>query len=327
MKEINPILHENVRVLGRTLGTAPLNLFWTGSGVEFDLRGSELWATLEADYDDLEPWIALLLNGQPVVRQPLERGTHRRLLLRGLDPERPHHIQLLRESQAGSGSIKLHNLEIEGEIAPLSPSKYRVEFIGDSLTSAEGSLGCPLDSEWRPIWFTACKNWARLTAERLCAEHRIISQSGWGVGASWNGDLNCALPDYYEYVCGMAEGGKIPNDFNAWKPDLVVCALGTNDNGALNNAPEKVNTQFLEKKTRAFVEKLRKLNPDSKVVWVFFENTQPMDGIIEQVIGSSFISLPEMTHEIWNSGARNHPGAAWHESIAEYLAPRLEALL
>ena len=44
-----------VRVLGRTTGKDVINLFWTGSGIEFLYTGSELWLEVNADYDTMEP--------------------------------------------------------------------------------------------------------------------------------------------------------------------------------------------------------------------------------------------------------------------------------
>lgn len=55
-----------VRVLGRTTGKDVINLFWTGSGIEFLYTGSELWLEVNADYDTMEPWLAVELNGAQI---------------------------------------------------------------------------------------------------------------------------------------------------------------------------------------------------------------------------------------------------------------------
>ena len=52
-----------VRVLGRTTGTDVVNLFWTGSGIEFIYTGSEIQVEVNADFDAYEPWLAVELNG------------------------------------------------------------------------------------------------------------------------------------------------------------------------------------------------------------------------------------------------------------------------
>ena len=60
-----------VRVLGRTTGTDVVNLFWTGSGIEFIYTGSEIQVEVNADYDAYEPWLAVELNGVQISRVPL----------------------------------------------------------------------------------------------------------------------------------------------------------------------------------------------------------------------------------------------------------------
>jgi hypothetical protein len=344
---------KHLRVLGRSTPIEPLNLFWTGSGVEFDLRGGELWAEFEADYDDLEPWFSVLLNGHCVLRQPLERGRRWLPLLRGLDASKPHHILILRETQPmptdRSTCLKLHALRFSGELAPLPPPSCRIELLGDSLSSAEGALGGPQDGEWRPIWFSAWQNYGRLCAERLGGEVRILTQSGWGVRSSWDNDPACNLPEYYERVCGVApEGAKgachQPNDFGAWKPDVVVCALGTNDRGATNQPSrldertnrlfkqEKDDLQPFENAALAFLQKLRACNPDAYLLWMFFEEEEvvlprlraAMERFQAQGDARAELFLVPMMKP---SGARFHPGGDEHLRVAERLSAKIAAIL
>lgn len=64
-----------VRVLGRCAGTDPLTLFWTGSGIELLFTGSELWVELNADYDTMEPWVSVELDGAWISRFAVNPGT------------------------------------------------------------------------------------------------------------------------------------------------------------------------------------------------------------------------------------------------------------
>lgn len=53
-----------IRVLGRHVGKQePLTLFYTASGIECCFTGSELWLRLNADYDQVEPWVSVELIG------------------------------------------------------------------------------------------------------------------------------------------------------------------------------------------------------------------------------------------------------------------------
>ena len=91
-----------VRVLGRCAGTDPLTLFWTGSGIELLFTGSELWVELNADYDTMEPWVSVELDGAWISRFAVNPGTSRMCIFRGAAPGRAKHVRLLKDVQAMS---------------------------------------------------------------------------------------------------------------------------------------------------------------------------------------------------------------------------------
>lgn len=91
-----------VRVLGRCAGTDPLTLFWTGSGIELLFTGSELWVELNADYDNMEPWVSVELDGAWISRFAVNPGTSRMCIFRGAAPGRAKHVRLLKDVQAMS---------------------------------------------------------------------------------------------------------------------------------------------------------------------------------------------------------------------------------
>ena len=128
-----------VRVLGRTTGTDEVNLFWTGSGIEFIYTGSELQVEVNADYDAYEPWLAVELNGVQISRVPLNKGKNEVCLFRGMTVGKPKHVRILKEVQAMHQDPG-HLLQIvglqyaDGEFQQLPEPKYRLEFVGDSIT-------------------------------------------------------------------------------------------------------------------------------------------------------------------------------------------------
>ena len=85
-----------VRVLGRTTGKDVINLFWTGSGIEFLYTGSELWLEVNADYDTMEPWLAVELNGAQISRFPVNKGKNEVCLFRGMTVGKPKHVRFLK---------------------------------------------------------------------------------------------------------------------------------------------------------------------------------------------------------------------------------------
>lgn len=142
-----------VRVLGRTTGTDVVNLFWTGSGIEFIYTGSELQVEVNADYDAYEPWLAVELNGVQISRVPLNKGKNEVCLFRGMTVGKPKHVRILKEVQAMHQDPG-HLLQIvglqyaDGEFLQLPEPKYRLEFVGDSITSGEGTVGDACEEDW-----------------------------------------------------------------------------------------------------------------------------------------------------------------------------------
>jgi len=358
---------KNLKVHGRTSeNRSPLTLFWTGSGIELNVKGTELWMEVEVDYDMYEQWINVVINSVPITRQMLPTGRYWVCIFRGMNESVIKNVKILKEVQAMSAdpkcSFQIHKVKFDGEFLPVGDRPLKIEFIGDSITSGEGAIGAKEEEEWIPMWFSAVQNYTYLTAEKLHADYRVISQSGWGVLTSWDNNPNANIPKYYEQVCGVLVGDKNErlgafkqNDFHSWQPDAVVVNLGTNDGGAFHssawldeqtgetykqrlNDDGSYNLKDLEKfvqAVEAFLDKLRKYNPNSHIVWAYGMLGIPMMPAIYQGVEAykkrtgdkkvSVFQLPNMTEE--TVGARSHPGIKAHEETAKALSEYLNPLL
>lgn len=357
----------HLKIHGRTTGRLdPLVLFWTGSAVEFNVTGTELWIEVESDYDVYEPWISIVINGVPVSRQMLTAGRHWICAFRGMSAQTVKNVRIVRDVQAMSGdpscSLRIHAAKSDGEFHPVADKSRRIEFIGDSITSGEGAIGAKSEEDWIPMWFSALRNYTALTAVALDADYRVLSQSGWGVLTSWDNNPRANLPDYYEQVCGLLAGAKNealgagqPYDFASWQPDVVVVNLGTNDGGAFHSpawkdeATGQMHKQRLnedgtyneedlkafERAAERFLAKIRRHNPQARIVWAYGMLGTPMMPAIYRAVDAyakasgdrkvSVFQLPNMTEE--TAGARSHPGEAAHEQAAKALAGYLKELL
>lgn len=357
---------ENLKVHGRTAGkTDPLTLFWTASGFEVNVTGSELWAELEGDYEFYEPWISTRVNGAWVSRQMVNKGRQWVCLFRGRDPEAVKNVRLWKDGQASpldpAHLLQIHGFRTDGEFLPVEDRPLKLEFIGDSITSGEGDIGALAEMEWVAMLFSAENDYAVMTADLLNADVRIVSQSGWGVVSGWDNDPHCALPDYYNEVCGVLTGernkslGSLePNDFTAWQPDAVIINLGTNDNGAFSQPEwqDKATGETFQQRRRpdgsfepedlrrfqlaviAFLKKLRQCNPRSYLLWVFgmlgTELSPAIDSAVREYAetnGDKRVSYLELTDAVDKRGARSHPGRAAHELAAGEIAKALRELL
>ncbi len=154
-----------VRALGRHTDRAPLTLFWTASGIELNFTGSELWVDFFADYETMEPWVSVELNGAWLARFAVNPGESRVCLFRGMTPGKPKHVRLLKDVQAMHDDpahlLQITGLEYaDGEFLPLTEPAYRLEFVGDSITSGEGTIGAQTEEDWVGAFFSSENHYA-----------------------------------------------------------------------------------------------------------------------------------------------------------------------
>ena len=340
-------------------------LFGGTPGQKF--TGSELWVDLFADYEMVEPWVSVELNGAWVARFAVNPGKSRVCLFRGMTPGKAKHLRLLKDVQAMHDDpahlLQITGLEYAGgEFLPLPEPQYRLEFVGDSITSGEGAIGAKPEEDWVGAFFSAENHYGRLTADALGAEYRCISQSGWGIVTGWDNDVRHVMPPYYTQVCGVAMGqrnaalgAQQENDFAAWKPDAVIVNLGTNDTGAFDNPPwqdpatgkphqlrrlsngdfHPADAQKVANGVQHFLTLIRAKNPGAKLVWCIGMLGSELLPVLRQgmeqykaITGDSsvyLLELPNTTPE--TVGARQHPGAENHRQAANVLTAFLRTIL
>ena len=362
---LNDITH--YYVYGRTtLCRDPLPLFWTGSGIELRVKASELWIEFESNYETHEQWISVSINGAFISRQMLHTGKQTVCMFRNMNPEEAKEVRIYKEVQAMSGDDKsmllIHNVITDGEFLPIQPKSLKIEVIGDSITSGEGSIGAKKEQDWISMFFTACQNYAILLGQKLDADVRIISQSGWGVLSSWDNHPRHTLPSIYDQVCGLCYGERIEalgaqreHDFVSWQPDVIVVNLGTNDGAAFSQPAWKDEvtgesfqqvtledgsldpncTHRFEVAVQHFLHQLRAHNPNARILWVYGMLSDLMQPYIEHAIACyqeetqdhkiDFLLLPPITEE--TMGSRFHPGLPSHQDAADRIAERILSYL
>lgn len=347
LKEYKLSQWKDLKINGRTTDCLePLTLFWTASGFEVNVKAAELWVEIEADYEAMEPWFSVLVNGAPIARQMAMKGRNRICLFRGRNPEEVKHVKFVKDTQAMHDDevccLQIHALFTDGEFYPVKEHPHKLEFIGDSITSGEGIFGARKELDWVSACFSGVHNYAVMTAEKLDADLRICSQSGWGLFASWDGRLDHVLPDIYEKVCGVLTGehnrmlGALEDyDFTRWQPDAVIINLGTNDSVAFANEGFTHERWEFEEAGVAFLKKVRHHNPKAAIVWVYGMLDNEMNISIVRAIDAycrqtgdqkvSYLELPAITPE--TVGCREHPGVKHHRLAAEVLSAYLQKII
>lgn len=357
---------ENKKVHGRTTeGASPLPLFWNHSGVEVNCDGSELWIEIETDCGFHEPWIAIEINGALMQRRMLLPEDKRICLFRSMTPGVVKNVKFYRELQAMWEDDRCHVLvkgfETDGNFLPVNEKSLKLEFIGDSISSGEGTYGATKDTDWLAMYMSSSRHYASIIEKAMDADVRIISQGGFGVCTGWDNDVRHNIPDIYEPICGLAMGefneklgsmGK--NDYEGWAPDAIIVNLGTNDNSAFNTPPLDVPGVGLCKKRRNddgtmveedleifrkavfdFLKNLRRLNRNSYIIWAYGMLGNEMEPAIleamerykEESKDEKVFFLPLSDTNDVTVGAHMHPGYAAHKVAALEIGTFLSKLL
>lgn len=349
-----------IKIHGRTTDRRdPLTLFWTASGFEVNVTGSELWVEVESTYEIFEPWFSYTVNGDWIGRQMLPKGRYWVPLFRGMSPEPVKNVRFYKDLQAmsddGESFIHIHALRYDGEFLPVNEKERKVEFIGDSITSGEGTFGAKEETDWIPMFFSVQRGYAHLTAKALDAEYRIFSQSGFGIHHGWDNNLHSALPRFYREVCSIMPGetcrklgGGEKWNFESWQPDVVVINLGTNDVSGFKQpmwTDEKTGESYkahceadgsmsgedlalIREGVKNFLTVVRECNPEALIIWCYgmlgYELQETLLDAIAAYRRESgdkrvcYLSLPEAKGE--TLGSREHPGYPNHQQAAGLLA-------
>lgn len=352
-----------VRILGRhPQGGGSVPLFYTASGFVCRFTGSELHLRLRAGFGLYEPWLSVELNGAWIARFPVAAGESEICLFRGMTPGVSKTVRVLKDVQAMHDDPG-HFVEVtglswrDGSFLPLPEPSCRLEFVGDSITSGEGAIGAVGEEDWVSTFFSATNHYARMTADALGADWRIVSQSGWGLLSSWDNDPHRRVMDFYDTVCGLATGAQNealgaqqPYDFTAWPADAVIVNLGTNDDGAMGNPPwtdpstgrpyaqrpTPEHLAALEQTAADALRRVRARNPGALLVWAYgMLGEGRMGPLLRRAVDryaaetgderAFYLPLPAAAPA--TMGARQHPGAACHREAAAVLTAFLQKKL
>ena len=335
---------DRIRLMGRLDATQkPIALDWTGTGAEVLFRGSALWARLEAPVAAPVMWMIVLADGRPVARFPVQKGCRAYPLLLGMDAEKTRLVTLMKETQcmpdSPEATVLLHSFRTDGELLPVPPRSRLIEFVGDSLTSGEGALAPNGNDEWITPWFTAWGNYPFVVAEKLDADFRILSQSGYGVCWSWEHNPAGNMSDGYEKTVGVlsgkaaeARGCTKPWSFDP-QPDTVCIRLTTNDQNGMNMKQSfDADKETVITGCQSLIRTVRRRNPAAKIVWILPSTdchpelaAEAVSRCLAEGMENLFtVNLPDYGPD--DMGARFHPNARWNRNAGLILAEKLSAL-
>ena len=314
------------------------HLWWSGSGVRVKLACKRLDVEATSSAADHAQWLGVLVDGAPVTRLPLVQGTHQYTLLAGLDDQFTHEITILRDTQPSydeAGPVALNAVLTDGEPQAPDARPLMIEFIGDSLTVGEGTMGPYGGAEWRMLFVSHMPAFPTLVAEKLKADKRVVALGGWGAARSWDNQPESRIGRIYSQLCAVTPGGDVLAPADERPADAVVINLGTNDSSALTKVPaEELPLVRAELRARAvqLMEAVRARYPKAVILWAYGLCGYAVEDILKGAVEDARADGDENVHylsltEAKTLGSRMHPSRDAHRQAAKEIVEELNRLL
>lgn len=331
-----------IQVMGRHIVEADGAVAFAASGVAFTVRfeGTRLTARLadEVRGGTEHNWFTVVVDGGAPVRFRTRAEQDVYVLAEGLAPG-AHTVVLSKATEGQNGHNRLVSVTADAILPAPSLPERRIEFIGDSITSGYGADPEPVACG-AGTWYDPTHAWVAYgprLARRLDAQWMLSSVSGMGMHRNWN-TLSPVMPDVYDGVFMETSAEISPWDFDRYRPDLVVVALGTNDfSDGDGEAPREAldGDAFVDDYAR-FLAHVRDRYPDAPMLLVdspVFEGEQKtrlagsLDAIAARRAAEGDAAVSTFTYSgRYVAGCDGHPGLGDHAALADELEPAARAL-
>jgi len=300
----------------------------SGAGISFAMKGTSLEVKLassaysESNYTYAAVYID---DREPIAIKVTEGGWY--TVATDLEPDVLHDVRILKRSESNCGILVIESVRISegGELytAKPYPTDRKIQVLGDSITCGYGNLyygdaySCPTDME------DGTYTYATILGERYGAELDTVCISGIGLGTPDNEPWPI-LPTYKR----LDNASPSDFDFTSFIPDVIIVALGTNDDaqGATHDEVKTAGTEL--------IEFIRSKYPDAHIIWSYgVMSKNSMDAIDElikalQEKGDTKLHfLPTDSDEANEGmGLHGHPNTKTHERMADELSVLIEQL-
>jgi len=360
----------NILFFGRTIidnKTGGIFFNWSGSGFEVVFEGKRLDAyfcaieTVFPPEGTLWPWISVFVdnNETPAYEIAVDRHEHRVTLFSSEVSER-HKIRVVKRSENDKGKVGILGFELDGNFLSPEPvkSKYRLEFIGDSITCGFGNEAKRRDAMFKTEEENGLLTFSAIAAREIGAEYNSICISGIPLCKPSDPQLKLVFPefpeiesrsfameDYYEYTDRLHEEKRgLKNSFTKWDfsrflPDAIIINLGTNDSSQIKASKNKgAEERHFEARYKEFLYKVRNLNGERPIICC---SLGPMDYYLYDNILNAVKEYKQETGDmrifchkfggifpdVEGYGAQDHPSVLTHKRMGKELAEKLKLWL
>jgi len=248
-----------------------------------------------------------------------------------------HTLMITKRSESWTSGFTFNGLVLDDgkDLAqpPALPVK-KIEFIGDSYTSASGNEYTKSDAPADGNPYTnVYLGFGPITARHYGAQYQVNSRSGFGMVEDYLGSVANNVPDIYDRTIINSSTPKW--DFTSWKPNLVVICLGLNDYsgfGGYNGGLTQDETDLYKTRYHSFIARIRSAYRGVKILAVA-AHLDWMQTVIPQIVQEEktaghgdvfytyFPKYPDTSYV--NNG---HPNVYTHFKIADRLIAAIDSI-
>jgi len=242
----------NVRHIGRFDSSNPkeVKFVWPASAITFHFSGTALNVKFSDGGKNREE---IVIDGKVSPVLALTSGSHLYRVANAL-PAGEHTVTLVKRTEANVGVVSFEGAQVNegGKLLPAKPADHRIEVIGDSISCGYGNEGANQNEHFSPATENAYETYGAMAARAFDADFVDIAWSG---RKMWP---NFTIPEIYDRTLPDKHDSKW--DFDAYKPEVILINLATNDFGQGN--PDEAGWV---KAYHEFVAHLREKNPDATI--------------------------------------------------------------
>lgn len=236
---------------------------WPGAYFETVFSGREVF--FRTGEDDVH--LRVTVDGQAVSVLRPGQGLHR---IGGLaDGDHRLRIEIVSENQTAPVNFE-GVFGVPARAMVVGPRARQIEFIGDSHTVGYANTTSVRDCSDETVWETTDTGAgiAGVLARRYDADYQVNAISGRGVVRNYGGMARDTLPQAYPFTLFDKQ---VWYADAAWRPQVIVVALGTNDFSTELTPDERWKsrealTEDYEIAYAAFLRGLRLRSPDARIV-------------------------------------------------------------
>ena len=333
MTPVDLDLEKDVLFFGRTYDKAGIRwMNWSGSGFSVRFQGSGLAAEVYSNLPDSRDtaYLKVCIDGVEQEDVRLQKDIQMLMLAEGLDPDAEHTVEVRKRTNVKSSTAGISRLVLtDGKILePEEPKERLIEFLGDSLTvgymaSKEGKTA----GAWSTMTEDVTGTYIPQIAKAFDAEYQVVAVSGRGVVRNNGGDEDILFPDVYRKLDIYNYPDK-DYDF-AVQPDVIVINLGSNDESEAN---QNLSSKSFRKGLKAFLEEVRKNNPEAKILYTYglvrIGLSEDIQTVVEQLQkeGDSNLYYLQLEQcESWELNL-NHTVSSAYESRGEAIMAKIKEI-